>query len=89
MSGPWRPDLNAEFKRRFGQSPEELGNTKIGTECPDIWELDNGDVVVIGRDVTDAYQERLPSGVIITAEERLVMIPGNTLASAKREIPDA
>ncbi|GGP69403.1 hypothetical protein GCM10010185_47750 [Saccharothrix coeruleofusca] len=44
--------------------------------CPDVWELDNGDVAVIGRDLTAQYASRLPEGVRVGADERLVVIPG-------------
>ncbi|MGW3227134.1 hypothetical protein [Kitasatospora sp. NPDC001095] len=32
-------------------------------ECPDIWLLSNGDVAVIGRDLTEDHRGRLPEGV--------------------------
>ncbi|MBB4933185.1 hypothetical protein F4561_004005 [Lipingzhangella halophila] len=89
MNRPWEANPHTEFKRRIGQSPATLGVTKAGPECPDIWEMANGDVVVIGRDVTEAYRGRLPSGVSISPDERLVMIPRVTMTAAKREIPDA
>lgn len=51
--------------------------------------LDNGDVAVIGRDMTPAYAPRLPKGVALAPDERLVVIPGNMLTAAKADIPDA
>lgn len=57
--------------------------------CPDIWELDNGDFAVIGRDLTKAYSEGLPEDAVIGAGERLVVIPRLTLLAAKAHIPDA
>ncbi|WP_206322496.1 hypothetical protein [Streptomyces sp. HNM0575] len=57
--------------------------------CPDIWQLDNGDIAIIGRDLTADYGRRLPEGVSLGPDERLVVIPGNMLSAAKVDIPDA
>lgn len=84
----WEADPGASFACRLGRSAAELGTTGGRNGCPDIWQLDNGDVAVIGRDLTAAYQRRLPKGVSIAADERLVVIPGAMLSSAKRDIPD-
>lgn len=55
----------------WGNSAEELGDSDGKDECPDIWKLSNGDVAVIGRDLTSAYQGRLPNGVNLAADERV------------------
>ncbi|MFI0711761.1 hypothetical protein DY245_12055 [Streptomyces inhibens] len=89
MSRPWDADPAASFVRRLGKSPKELGTTSDDDDCPDVWQLDNGDIAVIGRDLTDEYRSRLPEGVHISRDERLVIIPGRTLTSAKSDIPDA
>jgi hypothetical protein len=81
--------LQGHDKRRLGKSAAELGDTKQGKTCPDIWELENGDIAVIGRDMTEAFSDRLPLGVKIGAGERLVVIPHNMIVAAKRDIPDA
>lgn len=52
-------------------------------------ELSNGDVAVIGRDLTDVYVGRLPNGVSVAEDERLVILPGVILSAAKRDFPDA
>jgi hypothetical protein len=88
MPRPWEADPNAAFARRPGKSQQELGNTTDGPSCPDMWELDNGDVAVIGRDLTDALAARLPDGVSIGADERLVVIPRNMVIAAKDDIPN-
>ncbi len=91
----WDADPSAQFSRRLGISPKERFR---GTEpapsgerngCPDIWELDNGDVAVIGRDLTDSYRSRLPEGVGIRDDERLVVVPRVMVVAAKPDIPDA
>lgn len=89
MARPWEADPSALFVRRLGQSAKELGNTRDDDGCPDIWELGNGDIAIVGRDLTDAYAERLPADVTIASDERLVVIPGNMLRSAKPDIADA
>jgi hypothetical protein len=85
----WKADPAAGFRRRLGKSPLELGNTNATPKCPDIWELDNGDIAVIGRDLTVHYRPKLPAGVSVGADERLVVIPRNMLVAAKPDIPDA
>jgi hypothetical protein len=85
----WEADPGATFTRRLGKSSEELKDSKGKQGCPDIWELSNGDVAVIGRDLTDAYAGRLPEGVTIVHDERLVVIPHTTIVAAKKDIPDA
>ncbi|MFC7381714.1 hypothetical protein [Sphaerisporangium rhizosphaerae] len=67
----------------------ELGGTANTDGCPDIWEMENGDIVVVGRDVTESHANRLPGDVTVRADERLVMIPRHLLMAAKPDIPDA
>lgn len=85
----WEADPQATFARRLGRSALELGETSAGPTCPDIWELSNGDVAVVGRDLTAAYRDRLPSGVSIGDDERLVVVPRSMMLAAKPDIPDA
>lgn len=89
MTRSWDADPAASLVRRLGKSPAELGTTGDRDDCPDIWQLDNGDIAVIGRDLTDAYRSRLPEDARIAADERLVVIPVDTLSAAKSDIPDA
>ncbi len=91
MSGGrgWEADPRATLVRRLGKSAKELDESKGKQGCPDIWELSNGDVAVIGRDLTDAYAGRLPDGVTVVADERLVVILRATIVAAKEDIPDA
>lgn len=89
MTRAWEADPAASLMRRLGKSAAELGETGGRDGCPDIWQLDNGDIAVIGRDLTTAYRGRLPESVTIAADERLVIIPGSMLSAAKADIPDA
>ncbi|MEV0777696.1 hypothetical protein [Streptomyces sp. NPDC050428] len=86
---PWEADPSALFERRLGKTAQELGNSQDEEDCPDIWQLSNGDIAVISRDLTADYSASLPAGVSLAADERLVVIPGNMLSAAKRDIPDA
>ena len=86
MARAWEADPSALFERRLGKSPVALGNSDGNDECPDIWQLDNGDIAVIGRDLTAQYAPRLPEGVSLAPDERLVVIPGSTLHSAAADI---
>lgn len=88
MSGKWDADPAANFHRRLGKSAHELGTTGGDASCPELWELDNGDVAVIGTELTASYAGRLPAGVSIDPGERLVVIPRSTIVSAKADIPD-
>jgi hypothetical protein len=89
MARAWEADPSALFEGRLGKSAEELGSSDKQDECPDIWQLSNGDIAVIGRDLTDTYHSRLPEGVAVGPDERLVVIPGAMLSAAKVDIPDA
>ncbi|MFE3603104.1 hypothetical protein [Streptomyces sp. NPDC059142] len=89
MIRPWEADPAALFSRRLGKSAQELNVTNGKDGCPDIWELDNGDVAVVGRDLTDMYRSRLPAGTSIAHDGRLIVIPGSMLRAAKPDIADA
>lgn len=89
MTRPWEADPSALFERRLGKTAQELGNSQDKQDCPDIWQLDNGDIAIIGRDLTADYSKSLPPGVSLSPDERLVVIPGNMLSAAKKDIPDA
>lgn len=86
MARPWEVDGGARFAHRMGKTAAELGDSKNTDDCPEIWRLDNGDVAIVGRDVTERFADRLPEGLRIAGDERLVVIPGNLLASAKEDI---
>lgn len=93
--GSWEADPNAVFLCRFGKPPHEVklksGSppTQEGFTCPDIWQMSNNDVAIIGRDLTEVYRNQLPKGVFLGENERIVIIPGELLSSAKKDIPDA
>lgn len=89
MERLWDADPSAGFRRRLGKTAAELDKSRLDDDCPEIWELDNGDIAVVGRDATEHYADRLPSGVTVGPDERLVVIPGIMLRAAKPDIPNA
>lgn len=89
MARPWEVNPNARFERRLGKKAAELGDSRTTNDCPDIWQLDDGDIAIIGRDATERFSDRLPGDVRIASDERLVVIPGRMLSAAKPDIPDA
>ncbi|WP_030244078.1 hypothetical protein [Streptomyces sp. NRRL S-350] len=89
MARAWEADPSASFEKRLGKSAKELGTSDGRDECPDIWQLSNGDIAVIGRDLTEDYGARLPDSVTLGPGERLVVIPGHMLSAAKTDIADA
>jgi hypothetical protein len=89
MSRPWEVDPQAQFKQRLGKTAAELGNSRTTDDCPDIWELSNGDIALVGRDVTEAFADRLPSDVRVAVDERIVVLPRNMLVAAKTDLPEA
>ncbi|MFD5748193.1 hypothetical protein [Streptomyces sp. NPDC127033] len=89
MTRGWEADPSSPLVRRLGKSPAELGTTGGEQGCPDVWELENGDIAVVGRDLTDSYLTRLPPGLAVAADERIVVIPRRTAVAAKEDLPDA
>jgi len=89
MGARWEANSGANFLRRLGKSAHELGTTGGNASCPEIWELDNGDIAIIGAELTKSYKTRLPYGVSIDPGESLIVIPRSTIVSAKADIPDA
>ncbi|MBB5997395.1 hypothetical protein [Streptomonospora salina] len=85
MDRPWDVDPSATFERRLGKTAAEVGASRVGKDCPEFWELDNGDVAIIGRDATDTLGGRLPEGVGMAEDERIVVVPG---AQFRSTVPD-
>ncbi|MFG2464019.1 hypothetical protein ACGFXB_00890 [Streptomyces canus] len=60
-----------------------------GENCPDLFELSDGNFAVIGTDRTEELGGRLPVDASRADYERIVVITRETLLRAKRDIPDA
>ncbi len=77
------------FLKRLGPDPHANGAKTVAAEnCPDIWELENGDFAIIGIDMTELVAGKLPPTASCGPDERIVRIPRNLLVNAKRDIPD-
>lgn len=70
--------------RRFGTAPAERAECSYGGDCPDVFELSNGDFAVIGHDVS--LDLELPSGAGRSESERTVLVPREVLLAALREL---
>ena len=78
-----------KFVRRLGPDPHANGTKTVAlNNCPDMFELESGDFAIIGIDITDAAQTKLPPSASCGPDERIVFIPRNLLVNAKSDIPD-
>ncbi|MBL9144133.1 MAG: hypothetical protein JNM99_10685 [Verrucomicrobiaceae bacterium] len=78
-----------KFLRRLGPDPHANGQKSAACQnCPDIWELEDGDFAIIGIDMTDAAAPKLPATASCGPDERIVRVPRNILLAAKRDIPE-
>ncbi|MEM6269148.1 MAG: hypothetical protein AAF998_06895 [Bacteroidota bacterium] len=83
-----------EFKKRIGPDPHtlpeviEAGGSAALEGCPDLWELENGDFVVIGIRKTGELKGKLPESAGCGPDEEIVIVPRYIFTNAKQEIPD-
>lgn len=88
-------EAKIEFKRRLGQDPHTLpeaienGGSAALQGCPDVWELENGDFMVIGIRKTLELKNRLPETVSCGPDEEIVIVPRYILVNAKKDIPES
>lgn len=76
------------FLRRLGPDPHANGAQTIALSgCPDVWELADGNFAVIGIDMTDAALPLLHPTAGCGPDERIVMVPRQTLIAARKDIP--
>ena len=81
------------FTRRLGKDPStlpELADHKCSAlfNCPDIWELSDGDFAVIGLRKTKELKQLLPESAYCGPEEEIVIVPRVIFTLAKQDIPD-
>ena len=75
------------FHRRLGPDPHTNGAQSVALNgCPDLWELDNGDIAIIGIDITQASANRLPPTAGCGPDERIVRVPRTVILAAKADI---
>lgn len=79
--------MNGNFFRRLGPDPHSNGIRSAALNgCPDLWELNNGDIAVIGIDITNDSLNRLPPSAGCGPDERIVRIPRAVLLAAQSDI---
>lgn len=76
-----------KMMRRIGPDPHVDGDpTPAASGCPDIWELDNGDIGIIGVRITHLRDGTLPDGVSCGTDEEIVRFPRQQLIRASDAI---
>jgi hypothetical protein len=75
-----------ELVRRLGPDPHDGRETPSASGCPDLWELDNGDIAVIGIRATRELLHRLPPTVSCGPDEEIVIIPRAQVRAASADI---
>ncbi|MEY9841414.1 hypothetical protein [Streptacidiphilus sp. EB103A] len=73
--------------RRIGATPRQRGSVS-GNNCPDIFELSDGNFAVIGTEMTAELDGLLPADASRADYEKIVVISRDTLLRAKADIPD-
>ncbi len=75
------------FARRLGPDPHEGGKRTAGGDgCPDIWELDDGNIAVIGIRITGAVAGKLPPTAGCGADEEVVLVPRELVLAARGDL---
>jgi hypothetical protein len=77
------------FKRRLGLKPDSSGSGSSGAKgCPDIWELENGNIAIIGVRGTASLKAVMPNSASCGIDEEIVILPRSVLLAAKKDISD-
>ena len=75
------------FKKRLGPNPHEGGGqTGAASGCPDLWELESGDIAIIGIRKTTLLKQNLPESAGCGIDEEIVVIPREVLIKARNDI---
>jgi hypothetical protein len=76
------------FKRRLGLQPDagDSQDSSGAQGCPDIWELENGNIAVIGIRGTANLKAVLPIGANCGVDEEIVILPRSVLLAAQKDI---
>jgi hypothetical protein len=70
--------------RRLGVAPRDRADCSDASNCPDVFELANGDFAVNGQDVS--FELELPADAGRSETERTVVIPRDVLLAAFRDL---
>jgi hypothetical protein len=80
MTQDWDPTPDAKFVRRLGGGPSD---SRRANTCPDVWELSDGNIAIVGVDVTESYADQMPDELhIFPDDEKLVVIPRSAFTKA-------
>ncbi len=81
-------NANPIFLRRLGPDPHANGaKTPALKNCPDVFELADGDFAIIGIDMTAEAIPNLPATASCGPDERVVRVPRRILVLARPDIP--
>jgi hypothetical protein len=56
--------------------------------CPDLWELESGQIAVIGADQTELLISHLPKDASVGPDERIVVVDRHIFINAKKDIAE-
>lgn len=74
------------FKRRIGPDIHATAGTTGIKHCPDIWELEDGNIAVIGIRKTSVLKGHLPSEASCGPDEEIVVLPRKLVLAAKGDL---
>lgn len=73
------------FKQRLGPDPHAGGRQSTAAKgCPDLWELESGDIAVIGIRIPTAAI--LPASAGCGPDEEVVIVPRDVFLRARPDI---
>ena len=70
--------------RRLGVSPRLRCSSDVN--CPDIFELPDGSIAIIGREATEEVRHLLPSDASFGSDERIVVVDRRVMMDARPDI---
>lgn len=79
-----RGNATPVVSRRLGVAPAERADCTSSGNCPDVFELENGDFAVVGLDVSDVLA--LPADTGRAQDERAVVVPRAVFLAAVRDL---
>ena len=76
------------IKRRLGKRLHDISHNGSGgaSGCPDIFEMENGDIAVIGVRATSGISGSLPSDAGCGPDEEIVVLPRELVLAAASDI---
>ena len=76
------------IKRRLGKRLNDISHNGSGgaNGCPDIFELESGDIAVIGIRSTSSIIGSLPSDAGCGPDEEIVILPRKLVMAAARDM---